>query len=314
MSDNGIFSLFNEFNSLTNVVIERIHLTMLRQIGRYGSLTSAAASMHLTQSALSHAMKKLEAQSGAALWQRDGRRIRLTPAGDYLRAAASRLLPQLERLDTVLEQYAAGEQGSLRIGMECHPCYRWLLKVVEPYLQRWPGVDIDVIQQFQFGGMAALFNHDIDILVTPDPLDRVGVFFEPVFDYEQVLAVAARHRLSGLDHIRAEDLNDEVLFSYPVDPMRLDIFTQLLTPAHCSPRKHKTVESTDIMLQLVAAGRGVAALPKWLVAEYAATLSIESLQLGREGIAKQIHLGIRESDQSNRHIQAFFELAAMIGT
>src|SRR5699024_6497288 len=111
-------------------MIERIHLNILRQIEREGSLTAAAQSLHLTQSALSHAIKKLESQAGTTIWRREGRRIRLTPAGHYLLAEAERLLPQLDRIDSTLMDYAHGRYGSLRIGMECHPCYRWLLKVV----------------------------------------------------------------------------------------------------------------------------------------------------------------------------------------
>lgn len=293
-------------------MIERIHLRILRQIERDGSLTAAAQSLYLTQSALSHAIKKLEQQSGARIWGREGRRVQLTPAGQHLLNAAERLLPQLERVDSVLADYASGEQGALRIGMECHPCYQWLLKVVEPYLHAWPKVDLDVIQQFRFGGMAALFNHDIDILVTPDPLARPGVLFKPVFDYEQVLVVAADHPLASREFVAAEDLANQVLLSYPVDPIRLDIFTELLGPARVAPRKHKTVESTDIMLQMVVAGRGVAALPKWLVAEYAQHLPLSTIQLGAQGIPKQIHLGVRKADREQRHVAAFLSLAATV--
>lgn len=293
-------------------MIERIHLRILRQIERDGSLTAAAQSLHLTQSALSHAIKKLEQQSGARIWGREGRRVQLTPAGQHLLNAAERLLPQLERVDSVLADYASGEQGALRIGMECHPCYQWLLKVVEPYLHAWPKVDLDVIQQFRFGGMAALFNQDIDILVTPDPLTKPGVLFKPVFNYEQVLVVAADHPLAGREFVAAEDLANQVLLSYPVDPTRLDIFTELLGPARVAPRKHKTVESTDIMLQMVVAGRGVAALPKWLVAEYAQQLPISMVQLGPRGIPKQIHLGVRQPDREQRHVAAFLSLAATV--
>lgn len=293
-------------------MIERVHLNILRQIERDGSLTAAARSLHLTQSALSHAIKKLENQSGAQIWVREGRRVQLTAAGRHLLNAAERLLPQLERVDAVLADYASGEQGALRIGMECHPCYQWLLKVVEPYLRAWPGVDLDVIQQFRFGGMAALFNHDIDILVTPDPLAKAGVLFKPVFDYEQVLVVADGHPLAAREFVEAEDLANQVLLSYPVDPTRLDIFTELLGPARTAPRKHKTIESTDIMLQMVAAGRGVAALPKWLVEEYAQRLPISTARLGAQGIPKQIHLGVRQPDRKQRHIAAFLSLAASV--
>ena len=56
-----------------------------------------------------------------------------------------------------LRQFAQGERGALRIGMECHPCYQWLLRIVSPYLSAWPDVDVDVKQKFQFGGIGALF-------------------------------------------------------------------------------------------------------------------------------------------------------------
>ena len=293
-------------------MVERIHLIILQQIERSGSLTAAAETMHLSQSALSHSIKKLENQAGVRIWEREGRRIRLTAAGQYLLRAANRLLPQLERADEVMTEFASGQRGALRIGMECHPCYQWLLKVVRPFLTQWPGVDLDVLQQFQFGGMAALFSHEIDILVTPDPLHRPGITFEPVFDYEQVLVVARDHRLAKRDYVRAADLAREVLLSYPIDPARLDIYTEILVPAGQAPKKHKNVESTDIMLQLVAAGRGVTALPRWLVEENAQTLPIVPVRLGRNGIAKQIHLGVRESERDQRHIEAFLSLAQSV--
>ena len=139
-------------------MIERSHLKILREIDCQGSLTAAARALHLTQSALSHKITRLEQLLGTPLWQKEGRGLKLTQAGDYLLQQANRLLPQLERVDERLLQFARGERGALNIGMECHPCYQWLLKVVDPFLARWPGVDVDVTQKFQFGGMAALLN------------------------------------------------------------------------------------------------------------------------------------------------------------
>src|SRR5688572_32399285 len=133
-------------------MLERIHLSIVQQVEKQGSLTAAASVMNVTQSALSHSMKKLEQQLGTDVWLREGRSLRLTQAGEYLLAVANRVLPQLENAEERMRQYARGERGTLRIGMECHPCYQWLLKVVAPYLEKWPDVDVDVIQKFQFGG------------------------------------------------------------------------------------------------------------------------------------------------------------------
>jgi len=290
-------------------ILERAHLRLLREVDQQGSLTAAAKSLGLSQSALSHTVRKLEQQLGIPIWEREGRGLRLTEAGRYLMALSKRLLPQLEHAERVLSQFASGERGTLRIGMECHPCYRWLLKVVEPYLRAFPDVDLDVMQRFQFGGIGALFGHEIDMLVTPDPLHKMGLHFEPVFDYEQVLVVAKQHSLAHRAYVSPAELERETLITYPVELERLDVYSQFLLPAGCVPKKHKTIETTDIMLQMVETGRGVAALPKWLVAEYEQQLSVVPVRLGRHGIQKQIFLGLRVADTEIDYVSAFVKLA-----
>lgn len=290
-------------------MLERIHLATLLETERLGSLTAAAEVLHVTQSALSHSMKKLEQQLGTAIWLREGRNLRLTQAGQYLHAVAQRLLPQLTRAEERLRQFAQGERGTLRIGMECHPCYQWLLKIVSRYLSAWPLVDVDVKQKFQFGGIGALFGFDIDLLVTPDPLLKPGLRFEPVFDYEQVLVVHKDHPWASQEEVSPGQLNEETLITYPVPIERLDIYNMFLLPANCAPRKHKTIETTDIMLQMVASGRGVTALPKWLVTDYAPHLQLRTLRLGPTGIQKHIYLGVRDSDYGTDYVQSFIEFA-----
>jgi len=290
-------------------MLDRIHLSIVQEVEKQGSLTAAAGVLHVTQSALSHSMKKLEQQLGTDIWLREGRRLRLTQAGQYLLAVANRVLPQLNLAEERLQQFAQGERGTLRIGMECHPCYQWLLKVVSPYLAAWPDVDVDVKQKFQFGGIGALFGYEIDLLVTPDPLNKPGLVFEPVFDYEQVLVVAGNHPLAKEEYVKPKQLTNEVLVTYPVPVDRLDIYSMFLTPAGITPQRHKPIETTDIMLQMVASGRGVAALPRWLVLEYADTMDVVPVRLGKNGITKHIFLGNREADVGIDYLRAFIEQA-----
>ena len=291
-------------------ILERSHLTIIREVAREGSLTAAGIRLNLTQPALSHAIRKIEQQLGVKIWRREGRSLVLTQAGEWLLSLANRLLPQFELAENRLEQFANGERGTLRIGMECHPCYQWLLKVVSPYLERWPKVDVDVRQKFQFGGIGALFSNEIDIVVTPDPLYKPGLKFTPVFDYELVLAVGPGHPLRNAKFVLPEQLADETLITYPVPSDRLDIYTQFLQPAGIGPRQQKQIETTDIMLVMVTHGRGVAALPRWLVEEYAARFELYPIKLGKKGIAKQIFLGHRETDDEIHYLKDFIEFAA----
>jgi len=290
-------------------MLDRAHLSIIQEVELQGSLTAAAGELCLTQSALSHSMRKLEQQLGTDIWLREGRSLRLTPAGQYLLAVANRVLPQFELAEERLRQFARGERGTLRIGMECHPCYQWLMKIASAYLSDWPDVDLDVRQKFQFGGIGALFGHEIDMLVTPDPLYKTGLLFVPVFDYEQVLVVGPNHPLRSASFVTPPQLAEEILITYPVDVERLDIYTQFLLPAGISPKRHKLIETTDIMLQMVARGRGVAALPRWLVEEYDSKFDVVPVRLGKQGVAKQICLGIREADADIDYVRAFIDLA-----
>ena len=119
-------------------------LTILREIDRTGSLSRAADQLNLTQSALSHAIRRFEDRHGVKLWQREGHKLRLTLAGEYLLGLALRVLPQLEHGASVLEDYARGRRGAIRVGMECHPCQDWMMRVVDPFLAQWPDVELDV--------------------------------------------------------------------------------------------------------------------------------------------------------------------------
>lgn len=282
-------------------------LAILREIGRTGSLTQAADQLNLTQSAVSHAIRRFEERYGVKLWERDGHKLRLTLAGDYLLGLAMRVLPQLEHGAAVLEDYARGRRGAIRVGMECHPCQDWLMRVVDPFLAEWPDVELDVTTAFQFGGLAALLGHEIDILVTPDPVERPGLEYRPVFHYELVLAVAESHPLAQKQWVEPEDLASETLITYPVARERLDIYTRFLVPAHALPRRHRTVETTDLMLRLVASGRAVSATPDWLLR---GARGVTGVRIG-EGIAKSIHLGRRKGEAAP-YLGGFMHLAETV--
>ncbi|MGJ8676284.1 MAG: LysR family transcriptional regulator [Akkermansiaceae bacterium] len=289
--------------------LERIHLEIILAVEKEGSMTAAAELLHLTQSALSHSISKLEDQLGVKLWQRKGRQLIPTQAGQHLLNTARRLIPQFIRTEGQLIQFSRGERGLLKIGMECHPCYQWLQKITNSYLQDWPSVDLDVIQKFQFAGIKALLAHEIDIIVTPDPVKNKELTFVPVFDYEQVLVVSGDHPYKDYEYLKPEDMSEETLFTYPVCSDRLDIFTNFLTPVGRTVKNQKIIETTEIMIQMVACGRGVTALPRWLVNEHAERYDIFPVKLGKKGMHKQIHLGIRKEDANLDYIQAFLKQA-----
>jgi LysR family transcriptional regulator, regulator for metE and metH len=290
-------------------MIERHHLVLLRQLVQTGSLAAAAEKLHLTQSALTHSIRKLEQVSGVTLWEKQGRKLQLTAAGRYLLAASEDVLPRLEAADQHLQALASGRTGQLRIGMECHPCYEWLLTQLGAFLPRWPGVELDVIQRFRFNGREALEQHAIDMLITSDPIEVPHLGNIPVFNYELKLITAQDHPLTDQPWISPQDLSDQTLFSFPVELQRLDVFSQFLTPAGVVPHNHKTLEALEIMLLLVAQGRGVCTLPDWLAAKLLNDYTIAMLGLGEKGVNKTLYLVLRLADMDLAYVKDFIRLS-----
>ena len=93
-------------------MIERHHLTLLRNLAQTGSLAAAAEKLHLTQSALTHSIRKLEQITGVTLWEKQGRKLQLTAAGRYLLATGDDVLPRLEAADQQLKPWPAADKGN----------------------------------------------------------------------------------------------------------------------------------------------------------------------------------------------------------
>jgi len=289
------------------LIIETLHLRILTALDQHGTLTEAADRLFLSQSALSHQIRQLEHKLGTPVWEKAGRRLRLTPAGDRLLEAARRVLPLLEQTERTLKAYAEGKQGVLRIGVECYPCYEWLTGVVNDFLTAMPQIDLDILHQLDFSGVRGLREREIDLLITPDRGDQPLLHYTPLFDYELVLAVAASHPLAAAARVEPAQLAGETLLSFPVADERLDLLTRFLWPAGVRPLRHQRVASMELMLQLVAHGRGVCALPRWLVDRFREPLALVSLSLGR-GIQRSLFAAVRREERSQAPLSRFVEL------
>lgn len=289
-------------------MIERIHLQIILALHQYQTLTAAASSLNLSQSALSHQIKHLEERLGVKLWQKDGRMLRLTQAGEQLLASAQGILPMLKRTEHTLQAYAEGRQGNLRIGVECYPCYEWLTRVIADFLQASPDVDVDIIQKFQFSGVEGLLNHSVDLLITPDPFENSSLIFESLFDYELVLLVAEDHLLANEKYCVPQMIADQTLLLFPVPIERLDIYTEFLIPAHINPKAQKFTESIEMMLQLTVCQRGVMTLPRWLAKIYCDKYPLRALGLGEEGVYKTLYAAFKQSDKETPYIHNFLNI------
>lgn len=288
-------------------MLERIHLEIIKNLKELGSLTKAADKLCLTQPALTHSIRRLENLLNIKIWNKSGRELLLTPAGEYIYKLSSQLLPQFNKAELDLAALSQGKMGKLRIGVECHPCYEWLVKIIKGYLDSWDDVDIDVTRNFQFDGVNALLNRKVDLVVTPDKTSNDELEYIPVIKFELQLVVGSKSSLKDYRTVHPEDLKDQVIYTYPVPKERLDIFTSFLIPGNITPRDHIEVEATEIMLQLVSSNRGVTTFPDWLIKKYSKDYSLTGIRLGENRVEKELYMVIRKEDKNIDYINDFIK-------
>ncbi|MFO6465836.1 LysR family transcriptional regulator [Jannaschia sp. KMU-145] len=282
--------------------LEFRHLRTIKAIAECGGLARAADRLNITQSALSHQVKNLEGQIGVELFVRRSKPMTLSPAGQRLLRLAEQVLPQIEAVEQDFAGLKSGRTGRLHIAIECHACFEWLFPVLEQFRRAWPEVDVDIRPGLQFQALPALQKEEVDLVVSSDPEALPGVEFAPLFDYEPVFLASSAHPLAAKPFVEAADFTGETLITYPVDRPRLDVFSQLLTPAGVEPAAIRQVELTAVILLLVASNRGVSVLPDWVVREVRYNSDYVTRPLTASGVTRRLFAAVRSDDAAKPYM------------
>ncbi|HCH01121.1 MAG TPA: LysR family transcriptional regulator [Vibrio sp.] len=289
-------------------MIEIKHLRTLSVLRDTGSLTATATALHLTQSALSHQLKELESRIGGKLFLRKTRPIKFTSEGTIILKVADEVLPKIARAENDIASLKEDVNGRLHMAIECHSCFQWLMPALKEYQIAWPSVTLDFSSGFGFEPLPALVAGELDLVITSDIQPRSEVHYEPLFDFEMRLITATNHPLADKEFIEPDDLAALTMLSYPVQKQRLDVVKHFLQPAGVEPAKWKQADNTLMLVQMVSAGLGVAALPNWAISEFSRQGLITSKPLGK-GLWRRLFAATRHAEKDKRYLQAFFSTA-----
>jgi LysR family transcriptional regulator for metE and metH len=280
----------------------------LLALAECGSLSKAAERLCLTQSALSHQLKALESHYGAALVEKNIRPLRFTAIGQRLLTLARQVLPLVAEAGRDVARLAQGHAGPLRVTVQCHNCFDWLMPAMDSYRSLWPEVELDIISGFVIDPLPLLERGEAELAVIHDrPPPHPHVSFSPLFRYQSVALMSPRHPLAAKSWLEAHDFANETLITYPVPDEMLDVMKHCLIPAGVNPRR-RTAELTVAILQLVASGRGIAALPSWTVGNYIDRGYVVSRPIGPSGLSCELYAATTHAGAEAAYIREFISL------
>lgn len=286
------------------IFLELRHLKTLIALKESGSVSLAAKRVHLTQSALSHQIKLLEDQYELALFERKTQPLHFTAAGERLIKLAYDILPKVMEAELDLARVKQGEVGELRIAVECHTCFDWLMPAMDTFRQSWSLVELDIVSGFHTDTVGLLLTHRADWAVVSEAEPTAGIIYKPLFSYEMVGICAKDHPLAAKSVWEAADFADETWITYPVPDDMLDLLRKVLRPAGINPTR-RTSELTIAIIQLVASRRGVATLPYWAVKPYLERGYVVARKITPQGLYSNLYGAIREVDQDSAYLNDF---------
>ncbi len=288
--------------------LEIRHFESLIAFAETGSMTRASERLHLSQSALSHQFKILEDHYEELLFIRKTSPIQWTKTGERLLGLAydaQRLITDAERDISKIKQ---GVSGQLRIAVECHSCFDWLMPAMDLFREQWPEVELDLISGFHADPGGLLDDGRADLVIISTKTRRKHTEYFSMFQFEMPALLANDHPLLAKTHLTARDFELENLITYPIPQERMDIFRKVLNPAGVMPRDQRRTELTVAILQLVASRRGIAVLPRWAVKEYLDKSYISERKITVNGLQSELYAAVNSDLGSSAYIVDFVKM------
>src|ERR1700704_3095448 len=215
-----VFLKHHEDRSCTRTMqspLDLRHLKTLVALRESGNLSRASQLLNVTQASLYHQLNLLEEHYGASLFERKSNPVSFTAPGQRLLKLADAVLPLVDDTERDVARLASGASGALRIAVECHTCFDWLMPSMDAFRVRWPEVELDIVSGFQADPVGLLHQDRAELAIVSEvDAGETGVVYHPLFSFEIVALLPKGHALLAKPWLAAADFAPHTLITYPV--------------------------------------------------------------------------------------------------
>ena len=290
--------------------LEIRHLRLIAEISDAGSMTKAAERLFLTQSALSHQLRDIEARVDTPFFVRLGRKMVLTAAGRRVLETARRVIADIERAEEDVRRLAGNTDGVIRMCTQCYTGYHWLGPLLTAFQRKHPRVTVHVAADATDRPVDALLDGRIDLAILIDPVRDKRVRLRPLFVDEMVAIVAKGHPLAKRRWVSPAELAAEHLLVYSSVPEDSFLFQRVMGPLGLRPVKVSFIMLTEAMIELARAGMGIGILPRWSAQRAIGSGAVVGLSITRKGLKRRWMAGTLAAQPDPPSLADFIDLVA----
>ncbi len=261
-------------------IIDSRQLLAFATLARHGSFTATARELFLTQSAVSHTIKTLEQEVGVRVFDRVGKKVHLTQAGEHLLKHAERILREMQDARSGLEQLQNWGHSRLRLGASPAACQYLLPTVLREFKQSFPQCVIRIEPGDGPRMVELLRSNQIDLAVMLKPEAREELSFRPLFEDELRLVVPPMHPWAQRGRVARAELAAETFILYNKGSYTFRMVSDYFEAEKVALSNFIELGSMEAIKELVKIGLGVGILADWIVRKELAENSLVSFAAG----------------------------------
>ncbi|RDK08362.1 LysR substrate-binding domain-containing protein [Cupriavidus lacunae] len=231
--------------------MELRHLRYFEALAETLNFTRAAERMHVTQSTLSHQIRQLEEEIGQPLFDRIGKRVSMTEAGETLLLHISPALRQVDRAIHAVRDDEGPLAGEVRVGTTHSFNIQLIPQCLSTFIRRYPSVRVIVEELSAADITARIADGQLDLGVSYRPVQAEGLFFEPLYNEELKLVVSDSHPMAQRKRARMVELHGMRMVLLPAYFATRQLLDDCFRAAGAEPQVIAELNSIAPMLELV---------------------------------------------------------------
>lgn len=257
-------------------------LEIIDAIERRGSFAKAAEELNKVTSALSYTVQKLEEQLDVTLFQRQGRRSVLTPAGRVVLEEGRKILDASRILVDKTREVATGWEPKLRIALESNLDYSQFFSVLEQFLTQYPNIEIDIIECVLNGGWEALEFDRVDFIVgAPGPVPKQKGFRSMMIGQSDMVPVLGSTHPAAKYAKQAEKIQAALTDIRRIVLHDTSMVDVVRSAGLSDGKKILYLQTIDQKVHAILSGLGVGHLPRKRIQPYLKSGELVELKLDR---------------------------------
>ena len=256
-------------------------------LARTGSFTETARELHLSQSAVSHSMKALEAEVGCRLLDKLGKKAVLTQAGEQLLARAARVLSEMSEARAELGRLGKWGQSRLRLGASTTACQHVLPGVLREFKDSFPNCTISIEPGDTPEMIEALRNHKIDLAVNLEPRRGEPLDFRPLFTDELQFIVSPQHPWARAGKVERDEIARQNYIVYKRRSYTSEMIEEHFRADDIVLFSQLDMGNMDAIKELVKLGIGISILAPWTAKNEIKAGTLVALPLGKRKLKRR---------------------------